>query len=121
LYGFVFGLIIFYLHKFGFNLLSGGLFIFFVTAVSFFAVRIRQQAKEFNVIQKREGVISFLLNFFSLPIIKLGSLLSSNISRINVFIFLFDFVLEAPFKLFIALLENIFGYVKEKREEVYKE
>jgi hypothetical protein len=121
LYGFVFGFIIYYLHKLGFNLLSGGLFIFFVTAVSFFAVRIRQQAKEFNVIQKREGLISFLLNFFSLPIIKLGALLSSNISRINIFIFLFDFVLEAPFKLFVALLENIFGYVKEKREEVYKE
>jgi hypothetical protein len=48
-------------------------------------------------------------------------MLSSNISRINIFIFLFDFVLEAPFKLFVALLENIFGYVKEKREEVYKE
>jgi len=121
LYGFVFGGIIYYLRKFGFNLLSGGLFIFFVTAVSFFAVRIRQQAKEFNVIHQREGLIAFLLNFFSLPIIKLGALLSSSISRINILIFLFDFVLEAPFKLFVALLENIFGYVKEKREEVYKE
>ncbi len=121
LYGFVFGWIIYYLNKLGFNLLSGGLFIFFVTAVSFFAVRIRQQAKEFNVVRQREGLISFLLNFFSLPIIKLGALLSSNISRINIFIFLFDFVLEAPFKLFVALLENIFGYVKEKRDEVYKE
>ncbi len=121
LYAVVFGFIIYWLRRFEFNIMSGGLFIFFVTVVSFFATRIRLQAREYSVVRLRQGIIGFLLNFFSLPIIKLGHLLSSNISRINIFIFIFDFVLEAPVKLVVALMENLFGFVREKRDEIYKE
>lgn len=120
-YGFVFGEIIYWLHQLNFNFVSGGLFIFFVTVVSFFASRIRQQAKEFSILKRREGVIGFLIKFFSLPIIKLGQMLSSNISRINIFIFIFDFVLEAPVKLVVGLLENLAKIVREQREDIYKE
>ncbi|MFH0873552.1 MAG: hypothetical protein V1846_01780 [Candidatus Komeilibacteria bacterium] len=121
LYLAVFGLIIYWLRRWQFNIMSGGLFIFFVTVVSFFATRIRQQAREFSVVKKRQSLLGFFLNFFSLPIVKLGHMLSSNISRINIFIFIFDFVLEAPIKLIVTVLENLFGFVREKREEIYKE
>ncbi len=120
-YAVVFGFIISWLHQLDFNFVSGGLFIFFVTVVSFFASRIRQQAKEFSILRRREGVIGFLIKFFSLPIIKIGQMLSSNISRINIFIFIFDFVLEAPVKLVVGLLENLAKIVKEQREDIYKE
>ena len=121
LYCVTFGFLIYFLRQLGFNILSIVIFIFFVTVVSFFALRIRQQAKEFNVVKERQGVISYVLNFFSLPIIKLGQLLSSNMRRINIFIFLFDFILEAPFKLFVEAFEIWSGFLKEKREEIYKE
>jgi len=116
-----FGFIIYALKSLHFNYLSIGLFIFFVTVVSFFALRIRQATKEYNVVKTRQGILAFLLNFFSLPIVKLGQALSSNMRHINLFIFIFDFILEAPFKLFIESFESLVGFLKEKREEIYKE
>ena len=59
-----------------------------------------------------------LVDFFSLPILRVGQWLSTSISRINIFIFIFDFIIEAPFKLFLNVLEEWFAFMKEKKEEL---
>lgn len=120
LYGFIFGIIFYVLARFRFNVLSGGIFLFFITAVSFFGTRIRQLAKEFNVEIKREGFRSILVIFFSLPIIRAGHWMSVNLRRINLFTFILDFIIEAPFKLLIQLIENWFIFLREKREDTFK-
>lgn len=120
LYGFIFGIIIYGLSLLKFNLLSGGIFIFFVTAVSFFGTRIRQMTKEYSVELKREGLIGLISIFFSLPIIRAGHWLSINMRRINLFAFILDFIIEAPFKLLVELIESWFIFLREKREDTYK-
>ena len=115
----VFGGIAYMLNRLDFNLLSGAIFLFFLTAVSFFAMRIRNTAKELKVIDKKESLLSFLMNFFALPIISVGHWLSTKFKRINVFAFIMDFIIEAPFKLFISAFEDWLGFMKEKKEEVY--
>lgn len=120
LYILVFGAVIKGLQYLDFNLLSGGLFLFFLTAVSFFASRIRNTAKEYKVIQKKEGLISFLINFFSLPIISVGHWLSIRFKKINIFAFIMDFIIEAPFKMFIAAFEDWIDFMKEKKEDIYR-
>jgi hypothetical protein len=120
LYGFIFGLIIYGLTGLDFNLLSGGIFIFFVTAVSFFGTRIRQMTKEYSVEHKREGLRNLVVIFFSLPIIRAGHWLSYNLKRINLFTFILDFMIEAPFKLFIEIIEGWFIFLREKKEDTYK-
>jgi len=115
----VFGGIAYMLNRLDFNLLSGAIFLFFLTAVSFFAMRIRNTAKELRVIHKKESLLSFLMNFFALPIVSVGRWLSTKFKRINVFAFIMDFIIEAPFKLFISAFEDWLGFMKEKKEEVY--
>ena len=120
LYILVFGFLIRGLQFLEFNIVSGCLFIFFLTVVSFFASRIRNRAKEYKAIQKKEGPISFLINFFSLPIIAVGYWLSIKFKKINIFAFIMDFIIEAPFKMFIAAFEDWLDFIKEKKEGIYR-
>jgi len=119
LYIVVFGAIIYLLNYLNFNILSGAIFLFFLTAVSFFAIRIRSTAKELNVENKSEGILVFFLNFFSLPIISAGRWMSERFKSINVFAFVMDYIIEAPFKLFVSAFEDWLGFMKEKKEEVF--
>ena len=119
LYALVFGSIIRLLVFLDFNLISGAIFLFFLTAVSFFAVRIRSTSREFNVEKKKEGLISFLVNFFSLPVVAVGRWMSTKFRKINLFAFIMDYIIEAPFKLFVSALEHWLGFIREKKDEVY--
>jgi len=120
LYILVFGVVIYLLNYLKFNLLSGIIFLFFLTAVSFFAIRIRATAKELSVEKKKEGLLSFFLNFFSLPVISAGRWMAARFKSINVFAFIMDYIIEAPFKLFVAAFEDWLGFMKEKKEEVFR-
>lgn len=119
LYILVFGAIIYLLRRLDFNLLSGAIFLFFLTAVSFFSIRIRSTAKELMVENKKEGVLSFFINFFALPIVSAGRWMSTKFKSINLFAFIMDYIIEAPFKLFVAAFEDWLGFMKEKKEEVF--
>ncbi len=121
LYLVVFGTIIRILQGLEFNILSGALFLFFLTAVSFFAMKIRTTAKELKIIEKKEGFWSFLVSFFSLPIVSMGRWLSTKFKRINVFAFVMDYIIEAPFKIFIAAFEEWLSFLREKKEDMYRE
>lgn len=115
----VFGGIIYGLHSLDFNFISGAIFLFFLTAVSFFAIRIRNTAKELKVIDNKEDTLSFFMNFFSLPIVAVGRWLSTKFRKINLFAFVMDFIIEAPFKMVVLAFEDWMGFMKEKKDEVY--
>ena len=115
----VFGGIIYLLRLLDFNFISGAIFLFFLTAVSFFAIRIRNTAKELKVIDNKEDALSFFMNFFSLPIVAVGRWLSTKFRKINIFAFVMDFIIEAPFKMIVLAFEDWLGFMKEKKEEVY--
>ena len=110
--------LIWLLAELGFNIVSGGLFVFFLTLVSFFGAKIRLAAREFLVLEERRGFLGFLFDAVTLPIVQVGRWLTSRFSNINVFIFLLDFVIEAPLKTVLEVLENWTKFVREKREEV---
>jgi len=118
MYTLTFGVIIAILKEFGFNILSGFMFVLFLTLISFFGIRLRLGARELNVLRKKENIISFLFDLFSLPIIRVGRWISLNSKRINVFIFILDFIIEAPYKFLVASFEEITSFIKEKKEEV---
>ncbi len=114
-----FGIVIFVLNELNFSVVSIILFLFFLSVVSFFGIRISQTARELVVIEKKEGIKSFLADLFSLPIIQMGRWLSTKMSKINIFVFVFDFIIEAPFKTFVEIFEDWIGFMKEKKEEIY--
>lgn len=112
-----FGIIAFILSKLHFNYVSQIIFIFFVALVSIFAYRIRQSAKEYEV-EERQGILEPLIDFFFLPILHAGDRLSKGIAKINFFMFLFDFVLEAPLKVIFGVVEEWIRFIRMKKEEI---
>ncbi len=99
-----------------FSVLSMILFLVFLSIVSFFGVRIRHQAKELVVLRKKETLLGEVFDFFTLPIIRFGRWLSLNFSKVNVFAIFMDFVIEAPLKLVLQVLDDWFGFLKEKKD-----
>jgi len=113
-----FGLIIYILDRIHFNFVSIIIFLFFLTLVSYFSIRIRRGARELVIIERKDNIINFWVDFFSVPIVTAGKWLNENFSRINFFVFILDFIIEAPFKIFVELAEEWTKYVRERKEEI---
>jgi hypothetical protein len=116
---FTFFLIVYGLDLLGFNIASMIIFIFFFSLVSFFSIRISQSARELHILEKKDNFLSFIKDFFSLPILEAGRWLSDKLNKINFFVIFFDFIIEAPFKVLIQGIDEWVGYVREKKEDIY--
>jgi hypothetical protein len=113
----VFGLIVTLLAKLHFNLLSQGIFLFFIAIISFLTYRIYQTANIYTVVS-RQGVIGTILDFFFVPVIRVGRKLTEGIAQINFILIIVDFIIEAPFKGLVGFFEQWFLFVANKREEL---
>ena len=87
----VYGIIGFALYQFGFNAFSIGLFLFFLSLVTFFGIRIRASTRDVVLSPQRRGVFGSIFDIIVLPIVHFGRWLSLKVSKINVFIYFFDF------------------------------
>ncbi|MBU1037334.1 hypothetical protein KKF32_04935 [Patescibacteria group bacterium] len=114
-----FGLIIYILLKLSFTVFSVFIFLLFLSVVSFFGITIRQGVRELVTMQRKENFFGFLLNLLSLPFLRMGHWISVKFSKINIFVFIFDFIIEAPFKIFLEVVEDWFAFLREKKEELY--
>jgi hypothetical protein len=113
-----FGAVVWVLGKIHFTWVSITIFLFFLAFVSFFSIRIRKNVQQLIVVEERENLLNFLLDFFFIPIAAVGKWLSAKFSKINVFMFLMDFVIEAPFKVFVEIAEQWTKYVRERKEDI---
>jgi hypothetical protein len=117
----IFVLIIWGLNSLHFNIVSQAIFLFFLCVVSFFAYRVRSISKDYVYQESREGFLSSLVDFLFLPIIRVGAWLSSQIAKLNVLGFIFDFIIEAPLKAFLEVIEEWAHFVRVKKEEIFTE
>lgn len=97
-----------------------GLFIFFafLSLVLLFGFRVRFTASELSVTSEREGLLGYLFNNFTLPFLSTGVYLSKGLARINFLTIVLDFLIEAPLKTIIEVIEEWTSFIREKREEV---
>lgn len=114
----VYGSVAFLLSLAHFSWVSVVLFLFFLSLVAFFGIRIRYSVRDILLSDKRRGLVGTLFDFFMIPVVRLGRWLSENVSKINIFIYFFDFILEAPIKVAIRFFEAWSDYIREKREEL---
>jgi hypothetical protein len=112
-----FGGIIYVLYLLHFNMVSMGIFVFFLAIVSFLAYRISVTAALYRLGEK-QNLLTPVIDFFLLPIIRVGRQLTEGISQVNFIIFLFDFVIETPFKELFAFFEQLFYFLHTKRDEL---
>jgi len=112
-----FGLMKIALDKVHMNLVSQGVFMFFIAIVSFLSYRINLTANAYTV-DKGQGLLTPFIDILFLPIIKVGMKLTDGIAQINILIFIFDFLIEAPFKVIFGFFEQLFAYLHTKREDL---
>ncbi len=106
-----------FLDLLNFHLTSKIIFFFFASAVSFFGYRISQTAKEY-VVKEKEGIFTPVIDFFLMPLVSVGKWLSSEISKINVLLFVFDFLIEAPFKVLFEVIEEWISFIRKRKEDI---
>ena len=70
------------------------------------------------IVERRENIGTFLVDLFYMPIILVGRWLSNKMSRLNIFVFIFDFIIEAPFKILVNVAEDWTKYVRERRDNM---
>jgi len=112
-----FGAIVFVLSKLRVNPLSQAILIFFLAIVSFVSFRINRTAHMYIVKDKKETIGALLFDFFFMPFIQVGSRLTSAISQINIVLFIFDFIIETPFKGIFAFVEQWLLFLRTQREK----
>ncbi|EKD85511.1 MAG: hypothetical protein ACD_38C00009G0001 [uncultured bacterium] len=113
-----FGAVVFILSKFGVNPFSQGVFIFFLAIVSFVSYRINRTAHMFIFKEKKENLGSLFFDFFFMPLIQIGRRLTLTISQLNIFLIIFDFIIETPFKGIFAFFEQWFSFLRSQREKL---
>jgi hypothetical protein len=106
------------LHSFQFNALSIAFFLFFLSLVAYFGLRIRNTQRELVVLESTRGFFGTIVDILTLPIVRAGRWVALRAPRINIFLFFFDFIIEAPFKAAIGIVESWLGFLREKRDEI---
>lgn len=114
---FVFGALIGVLQLLSFNPVSIVLFLFFLALVSYFAFRIRYQARRWKVVENR-GALFLVASVLAIPVVRVGRALSRSFSSINVFVLIMDFIIETPFKRLLNFSNQFIVYLREKAEEM---
>ncbi|MBI2330329.1 hypothetical protein HYU94_02985, partial [Candidatus Daviesbacteria bacterium] len=100
-----FGAIVFILTKLHINPLSQVIFVFFLAIVSFVSFRINRTAHMYIIKEKKDNLKSLVFDFFFMPVIQVGRRLTLSISQLNIILFMFDFIIETPFKGIFAFFE----------------
>jgi len=116
-FGAIFAGVLAILRRIGFGLMDMVIFLFFASVVSFFAYRIRQNLVIYKV-PKSRGHEETFVDMMLLPLVVAGSAISKEVSRLNFLVFIFDFVLEAPFKSILRFIDGWFDFLSFKKEEV---
>ncbi len=114
----IIGLVVWLLLHLEFNFLSILLFFIFVSAVSFFSFRIRNIVLELLMTNSKENWVVSLIEFVFLPFIRIGKHISERLSRSNPFILALDFLIEAPLKTIIRIVNSWLKFINTKKEEI---
>lgn len=101
-----------------FNWVSMTIFMFFLAFVSFFSIVVTKDVKNLIIVKKKESLLGFIGDIFYMPIIAVGKWLSEKASKLNFFIFIFDFIIEAPLKVLVEVVEDWTKYVRERKENM---
>lgn len=110
-----FGFIIYILTLLRFSFISQAVFVFFLAIVTFIAYRIYRTAHIYTV-EDKQNFITPLIDFLFLPVAQVGKNLTEGISQVNIFLFLFDYMIETPFKGVFGFFEQLFFYLHTKRD-----
>jgi hypothetical protein len=106
------------LMKLDFNVVSALIFFIFLSMVLLFGYRVRFTASELMVISEKEGFLAQIFANLTLPFLRLGFWLSRGLSKLNFLTIILDFIIEAPLKIIIEVVDEWTSFIREKKEEL---
>ena len=107
------------LYQVNFPPLSYVIFVVFLSLIAFAGAKIRQRAKELQVIEEKESFFHFIVDPFAVPVIQLGKWLTVKWKRYNVIAAIFSALIDMPFLVFVEFLEQWRYFLKEKKEKIH--
>jgi len=113
------GVIVYLLSRINFPPFSYFIFIMFLSLIAFAGMKIRERAKELHMVEEKEGFLSFLIDLFAIPVIKLGKWFAMRWEKYNVVSVFFNALIDMPFMLFVEFLDQWRNFLKEKKEDMY--
>ena len=113
-----FGIIYKILQHLNFSYPSMAIFIFYFSIISFLGVKIREQSKELTIQKSKETIIFFILDLFTLPILRMGRWFSEKYAKLNIGL-LITILIDMPFSSFLEFLEQWRYFLKEKKQEIH--
>ena len=115
----ILALIIWGLYKINFPPLSYLIFVVFLSLIAFAGAKIRQRAKELQVIEEKETLFHFIVDPFAVPVIQLGKWLTNKWKKYNVIAVFFSALIDMPFTVFVEFIEQWRYFLKEKKEKIH--
>ncbi len=115
----ILALIIWGLYQVNFPPFSYIIFVIFLSLIAFAGAKIRQRAKELQVIEEKETFFHLLVDPFAVPVVQLGKWLTIKWKRYNIIAAFFSALIDMPFTLFIEFIEQWRYFLKEKKEKIH--
>ncbi|HKX72538.1 MAG TPA: hypothetical protein VJM32_00825 [Candidatus Saccharimonadales bacterium] len=113
-----FALLVWGLIALGFGLVHGLIFFMFLSGVSFFRWRLIQAAREMDIIDRPQSLLTAIANFFHMPFVQLGHWLSDRYRQVNVITFILDIAIELPLKTSLRILRQWVSFVTDKHDQL---
>ncbi|KUK79160.1 MAG: hypothetical protein XD95_0579 [Microgenomates bacterium 39_7] len=89
-----------------------------VAMVVFAAMVIRHKAQELTI-QESGGVLAMMLDFFYLPLARLGQWFSQKWKEYNVVSVFFSALIDAPFSMVVGLIEDWRAFLQDRRSQIH--
>jgi len=115
----ILALIVWGLYQVNFPPLSYVIFVVFLSLIAFAGAKIRQRAKELQVIEEKETLFHLFVDPFAVPVIQLGKWLTNKWKRYNVIAVFFSALIDMPFTVFVEFIEQWRYFLKEKKEKIH--
>ena len=94
------------------------IFLLFTSMVTATGVKVKNRAKEMSLERDTTSVFGFIVDLVTVPFMTIGRWTIAGISRFNVIVIAFDFLIELPFQFFIEFLENFRGFIRARKDEI---
>lgn len=116
------GITLFYLVRFlrwlDFSEVSVMIFVLFTSMVIATGVKVANRAKEISLEKPKPTILSFILDLITIPYMTIGRWTIAGVSKFNVLVIFFNFLIELPFQMFVEFLENFRGFITSKKDEI---